>query len=664
MMLAEIGEYATLDLSHPHEDSAITLDESVFEFPTGYGFTLCCLLSMPSPFRHLGSQLCELERLIDKMMLAEIGEYAMADLSRPQEDGAITLDEERLACLVFGLLRQRRLDFLDIYEDKVVAAIRNTIKQVVLDAVAEAEEVDKTSNSKLTDRVRLLALSSWLNLLQLVFSSLLLLLQRVKASITVMQSVLEIALKRAHQTEEFHLMSSPREIDAITNDSEQRVDEAEGLAEACHGASQQEGVGMDEDQKAENETSHMSLVTAGLSVHTGEELHLTSSELARTAASLRGLLKAAGEACHDRCVKLLAARTKDGALERLTPPEFVSLSRIAESFLAESEKVTGGGGGGPLRAALQSQAARFLRRFHLERRHKLELLLDAERWRQADVPPEFQALVATMASEELSCPGLRSASSEQKPSDFLIVDGEKFAVVSTVLLLMRMLFEYCQCVKDIPALTPDILPRLIDLLKLFNSRCCQLVLGAGALQVVGLKTITTKNLALASRCLQLVLRQIPLLRAHLAARLHTKQHGLLRQFTHLTKDYNDHVAEIAAKLVVMMDSTYDKVLSKYEVKAPGPSSCFRTVCKQMGKMHEALWELLPPTQVQDLFHNMNDAFKQHLRARLSELAIANDGGPQHGLVTSDLAFYAGSLRALKGLDSLPLNTPEVWDLKR
>jgi len=28
----------------------------------------------------------------------------------------------------------------------------------------------------------------------------------------------------------------------------------------------------------------------------------------------------------------------------------------------------------------------------------------------------------------------------------------------------------------------------------FNSRSCQLVLGAGALQVVGLKTITTKNL--------------------------------------------------------------------------------------------------------------------------------------------------------------------------
>ena len=30
--------------------------------------------------------------------------------------------------------------------------------------------------------------------------------------------------------------------------------------------------------------------------------------------------------------------------------------------------------------------------------------------------------------------------------------------------------------------------------QMFNSRTCQLILGAGALQLVGLKTITTKNL--------------------------------------------------------------------------------------------------------------------------------------------------------------------------
>lgn len=37
---------------------------------------------------------------------------------------------------------------------------------------------------------------------------------------------------------------------------------------------------------------------------------------------------------------------------------------------------------------------------------------------------------------------------------------------------------------------------------------------------------------------------------------------------------------------------------QYEVKAPMPSLCFRNVCKQMAKMHEAIYELLPEEQTQ------------------------------------------------------------------
>lgn len=61
-------------------------------------------------------------------------------------------------------------------------------------------------------------------------------------------------------------------------------------------------------------------------------------------------------------------------------------------------------------------------------------------------------------------------------------------------MLLKMVVEYCQCVDDMLSVGTDILTRLVEILKQFNSRSCQLVLGAGALQQVGLKTITTKNL--------------------------------------------------------------------------------------------------------------------------------------------------------------------------
>ena len=34
-----------------------------------------------------------------------------------------------------------------------------------------------------------------------------------------------------------------------------------------------------------------------------------------------------------------------------------------------------------------------------------------------------------------------------------------------MLLLLKMVVEYCQCVDDIPSVAPDLLTRLVDLLK-------------------------------------------------------------------------------------------------------------------------------------------------------------------------------------------------------
>lgn len=38
--------------------------------------------------------------------------------------------QERLESLVFGLLRQRKLDFLDIYSDEIMAAAKAVVAQV------------------------------------------------------------------------------------------------------------------------------------------------------------------------------------------------------------------------------------------------------------------------------------------------------------------------------------------------------------------------------------------------------------------------------------------------------------------------------------------------------------------------------------------------------
>lgn len=55
---------------------------------------------------------------------------------------------------------------------------------------------------------------------------------------------------------------------------------------------------------------------------------------------------------------------------------------------------------------------------------------------------------------------------------------------------------------------------------------------------------------------------------------------------------------------------------QYEVKAPMPSACFRNVCKQMAKMHEAIYELLPEEQTQVRLNTTRAAYIKYVHIYL------------------------------------------------
>uniref|UniRef100_A0A669C6M3 Vacuolar protein sorting-associated protein 54 n=1 Tax=Oreochromis niloticus TaxID=8128 RepID=A0A669C6M3_ORENI len=616
-------------------------------------------------FRHLGSQLCELEKLIDKMMVEDFSMYAHSDLNCSLRDEPQVLEKERLESLVFGLLRQRKLDFLDIYSDEMIIAAKAIVSQCVADSIVQIEEIDVEVVVKLADQMRLMTFPQWFELLKNVFESFLFFLQRIKATMNVIRNVVLEVLDSNQKTRLLDdscsepsgqevsqvpsLLQGEAELAYLTheglfisdalNEAQQQQQQEQKQQRVVPAAQDQSSAAGFRSQQGRVETASSDSGATEMSasreqsfvyvtLKPGENMMPTDFELNLVINNLQELMYTASDISHDRCVKVLTARAKDGSLERLTSAEFVCLSQAVEGFVRDTEEVCGRRSVS-LRGALQSQANRFVHRFHEERKTKLSLLLDNERWKQAEVPAEFQDLVNSIANGRISLPERKiPGPDDRKPTEFLLVNGQKYAVVG------------------------------------YTKQICQLVLGAGALQIVGLKTITTRNLALASRCLQLVVHYIPIIRAHFETKLQPKQFSVLRHFDHITKDYNDHIAEISAKLVAIMDSLFEKVLSKYEVKAPMPSACFRNICKQMAKMHEAIYELLPEEQTQMLFLRINASFKMHLKRQLARLGVINDGGPQHGLVVVDVAFYTENVQGLKSLERLDLNMVEVWEHKR
>jgi vacuolar protein sorting-associated protein 54 len=252
-------------------------------------------------------------------------------------------------------------------------------------------------------------------------------------------------------------------------------------------------------------------------------------------------------------------RAKVGLLDNLHPADFMRLVRLIGQFVNSSAGITGRSCP-HLRLALFSQAKKFLETFHGNKKDKLRRLLDGERWRQADVPLEVQNITAKMEegmkssddkTDSSDKPGLMRYMSQHN-EQFLTVHGQRFAVVGVLCILITMINEYCQSAEDLPMLITDILVKLVDLLKFFNAYTCQLVLGAGAVEVVGLKTITTRHLAIVLRCLQAIMLIIQDVKAHFRKKLTLQKCILLLQF--------DQVNEVNQSVHHSMHNNVDMIV--------------------------------------------------------------------------------------------------------
>jgi vacuolar protein sorting-associated protein 54 len=152
----------------------------------------------------------------------------------------------------------------------------------------------------------------------------------------------------------------------------------------------------------------------------------------------------------------------------------------------------------------------------------------------------------------------------------------------------------------------DTMSRVIEFLKGFNSRTCQVVLGAGAMRSAGLKNITAKHLgrsfsiwplrslirywptALASQSLSIMIALIPYVRETFRRHLSATQAVILVEFDKLKRvcsfllsdegpnsgcvcqDYQEHQNEIHAKLIAIMGDRLSVHINNLQVLSPEP----------------------------------------------------------------------------------------------
>ncbi|XP_034181846.2 VPS54 subunit of GARP complex scat isoform X1 [Osmia lignaria lignaria] len=592
-------------------------------------------------FRHLSSQLTEMEKLVDKMLSTEFQRYATADLNRPLGGENTVLDGDKLVSIISGLLRQKQFQFVDTYKEEAVTTVRAVTKQRVIEALAASDCCSDQQAAAL--EVGGLSLAERLTLLHNAIQSLTFLLIRIKAVHSVMQDTVDLAAGRV-----------------------------------CDG-------------------SFDDAIPDRL---------LTPAEHSRVTTKLNDMIISICDYCHERMGNLLSAGTNDKEKsqnekdkgnnenqnnkveekesqnwndksswlsKRATTNQVCQLANLVEEFTETCEKLCGKQCTG-LRSAFKAQASKFIQRFHIELKTKLTLLLESERWKRADVPEEFQSLVTYVYENKCFPLTLLKVEDRVKKGGiqtFIVVGDEKYAVVGTALMLIQMIQEYCRTGSELIALSGTIGRHLAELLRHYNSRCCQLVLGAEAMQVAGLKSITSTILVLAARSLKLILWFMPFVKSHfqnLAEQNPSRGYGAssisggVALLDSVERDIHAHIKEIESKILTIVDNLLGGQISKWTARPPVPSKSFRKISSYLIKLHEAVSGILPPVEVQTLYRTVNTSFKEKLREQLVKMNIVNNGGPQHGVVTSELTFYLEALRKLKVLPTNELDDNWMSDI--
>jgi vacuolar protein sorting-associated protein 54 len=282
---------------------------------------------------------------------------------------------------------------------------------------------------------------------------------------------------------------------------------------------------------------------------------------------------------------------------------------------------------------------------------------------------------------------------EKKP--IAEVEGVNYKVVWSSLLLVEMIMTNLSSAAHFQSLAANAVAKVSELLRLFNTRSTQLVLGAGAIHSAArLKSINAKHLSMVTQCLGMMSALLPHIRAALMAQLPAKQHTLLSDLDRIKKEYVDHNEKVLNKFVTIIGGIVEHGLAPriantdFDARArdlpmdenendDADVACcvfLDGILSTTRKMHQVLNSLLPPDHLQDVFSRILAYVDQKVPTLLIALSSATNtpnGSPSFCFPSTDdgkrrlileVEFTTKKLNGLQGV--LPWDFTAMTVLER
>jgi vacuolar protein sorting-associated protein 54 len=183
--------------------------------------------------------------------------------------------------------------------------------------------------------------------------------------------------------------------------------------------------------------------------------------------------------------------------------------------------------------------------------------VESEKWAYAPISDgcvdQLRALGGSLVSLQNSTSEHSTNGSTTSATTVIEIEGKSFHLTATTQVLFKILHRNLEFAEAVPSFLADTSQRVVELLRTFNSRTCQLILGAGAMQVSGLRSISVKHLAVACHSVRAVLALFPALMSRFVEPVSLPRRTLiLKELERTSHDMTVHCTEINNKIIAIM----------------------------------------------------------------------------------------------------------------
>jgi vacuolar protein sorting-associated protein 54 len=377
------------------------------------------------------------------------------------------------------------------------------------------------------------------------------------------------------------------------------------------------------------------------------------------ALDISNLLGQAVDIAQNQIVKILRVRSEQSIHQ--TPIRFLRYFTINLLFANECEAVSGRGGVA-LRNFVNAQIKDFIKKLGESEQQKLAAGMDNDQWNPQDFTehdnevlsqalegsdrdaeawtvggkvwlPYDEESSAVLTNGEALATKENATKEKVRPA---VIDSESFILPASAMLCLHGLQPFLQVITAIPLSSPDVSISLLSYLQQFNSRCTQLILGAGATRSVGLKNITTKHLALAYQALSFIATLIPHIREFV--RRHAGSgaavSSIMGEFDKIRRLYQEHQANISDKLVDIMAgraAVHVKSMKGINWDVPSATSAspyMEILAKETTTLHKVLSKFLSPSTVHMIMVPVFQSYKDQWGKAFGDVVVETEIGKQ------------------------------------